>query len=104
MINDYDDIFTMEVATYTGRSGKTITFKQSNEVRKMKERLLTVRKLSQDLVDVLINNSKSENWPEFIKKKNKEQIKKLKCMYYSFLVFYAVYKIFKNRFFCLFSW
>ena len=79
MINDYDDIFTQEVATYTGRSGKTITFKHSTEARKMKERLLTVRKLSQDLVDVLINNSKSENWPEFIKKKNKEEIKKLKC-------------------------
>ncbi len=79
MLNDYDEIFTQEVVTYTGRSGKTITFKHSNEANKIKDRLLTVRKLSQELVEVLINNSKVENWPEFIKKKNKEQIKKLKC-------------------------
>lgn len=78
MINDYEDIFTQEIHAYVGRSGKAITWRQGNEANKIKDRLLNIRKLSPDLVSLLINNSKSENWPEFIKKKNKEQIKKLK--------------------------
>jgi hypothetical protein len=79
MLNDFIDIFTQEVTTYQGRSGKTVTFKHQNERKKFEDRLLNIRKLSNDLVEVLINNSKYETWPDFIRKKNKDVIKQLKC-------------------------
>lgn len=78
MLNDFEDVFTQELSSYTGHSGKTITFKYRNEKAKMRDRLLNIRKLTPDLVNHLLNNSKVESWPEFIRKKNKKQIKKLK--------------------------
>lgn len=84
MLNDFDDVFTNELIAYTSKSGKLTTFRPEKENRKMEERLINIRKLSPDLVKLLINNSKFENWPEFIRKKNKKLIKKLKCKYQFF--------------------
>ena len=81
MINDFEDIHVQDSPASRTSTSHVAAFKQSSESKKLESRLLNVRKLSAELVSVLLGNAKYDNWPQFIKEKNKEKIRKLKCIY-----------------------